>query len=287
VAGTVYDNIKNAGASSGHFANEYLEAQIHFDFFTNPTIFASSPPDDVSKSVDISAIKLLDQLTFIDRVSDASIDVGGGPLDINKIRLPGQININPASGDVLRALPGIQLSANPDRVVANILSYRNRPAKPPTTAPFNNPFTCYNGIAGADYSAVANYPGVGIRSLAEAMIPVNDALGQSPATLDDLDKVWATIYNLCTVRSDTFVVYGYLEAIKINPRYNNPTPHNNGADWYDTASTTDDPNVATAKNLRLARLRWLAIVDRSFCNYNVSNANFQLPRVVAIKDLPR
>ena len=120
-------------------------------------------------------------------------------------------------------------------------------------------------------------------------------------TIDARDAAWGAIYNLCTVRSDTFVVYGYLEAVRVNPRYVAAgLTHNNGSDWYDTsaAATTDDPNNGTIKNQRLARLRWVAIVDRSFCNYGlkkkdpvtgnlIDDPNFQIPRVVAIKDLPR
>ncbi|MCL2645999.1 MAG: hypothetical protein FWD61_03215 [Phycisphaerales bacterium] len=282
-----YDKIKTAN----RFANEYIEAQLHFDFYTTPQIFATSPPDDsgVTDPVDIRAIKLLDQLTFIDRVSDPSIDVGGGALDINKIRLPGQINVNTAPGDVLRCLPGLQAIGNAsaiNNIVGNILAYRSHA----------NGSGNLNYTTGKDYSA-STYGNVrGIHSLGELFIPILDAMNTGGAatfsTLDDRDKVWASIYNLCTVRSDTFVVYGYLEAIKANPRYTGT--HNNSNNWYNTTTgTTDDPNNITCANLRLARLRWVAIVDRSFCNYNTtdntgaSNSLFQTPRIVAIKDLPR
>jgi hypothetical protein len=90
---------------------------------------------------------------------------------------------------------------------------------------------------------------------------------------------------LCTVRSDTFIVYGYMEAVRVNPAYPASPGHNNGTDWY--AGVTDDPHDATKPNLRIAQRRWVALIDRSFSNYDRSDSKFTLPRVVAIKDLPQ
>ncbi len=192
--------------------------------------------------------------------------------------------MNTASGDVLRALPGIQQTATiygdpayPDKLVANILAYRDRSAS--STKSYNAQ------LNSVDFSSTTTYPGKGIHTLSELLTAV-DALavkaGHTASSLDTRDQLWASIYNLCTVRSDTFAVYGYLEAVKANP----VSGHNNGSNWYGTAS--DDPHAASnIPNIRLARRRWIAIVDRSYGNYGRTDATFTLPRVVAIKNLPQ
>jgi hypothetical protein len=179
---------------------------------------------------------------------------------------------------VLRAIPNMS-----DQMVANILAYRNR-AKSYT----------YNGVASSvDFSSPAKYPGVGIRSLAELAVPLANS---SVPTIDLRDLAWGSICNYCTVRSDTFVVYGYIEALKVNPNYT--SNHDNGASWYgavtDSAISTASNDTTNIPNLRVGRERWLAIVDRSWCNYNKTmpdgvtpNTRFVLPRIVAIKDLPQ
>jgi hypothetical protein len=266
-----------------------IEAQIRFDFYADPSIYATSPPTDPTGKHDIRAIRLLDELAMIDRVSDYGNTVNGVTgFDIQKIRLPGQINVNTASGDVLRAIPNMT-----DQMVANILAYRTRDF--PTGTPGS---ATYNGVSSASYDP-ATYPGHGIRSLGELLVPlstVQPASLVSPdqylsGTLDYRDEAWGNIYNLCTVRSDTFAVYGYMEAVKQNPA---DTTFNNGSDWYTASnnaiytasSTIDDPHNA-GPLIRVARRRWVAIVDRSFSNYAAGTANFSLPRVVAIKDLPQ
>jgi hypothetical protein len=226
-------------------------------------------------------VKLLGEIAMVDRVSDYSNAVNGiVGFDIQKIRLPGLINVNTASGDVLRAIPNMT-----DQMVANILAYRSRQAS-----------ITYNGMASTtDYSVVATYPGLGIRSLAELLVPLaglTPARQLNPAqyfsaSMDSRDQAWGSIYNLCSVRSDTFVVYGYLEAVKPNPADN---AFNNNTNWYGTgaANVSDDPHAAsTVPLIRLGRRRWVAIVDRSFCNYGAADAKYSIPRVVAIKDLPQ
>jgi hypothetical protein len=280
INGLISDHIKQLAANaalppySTMGAMDKLDAQVRFDFYSDPSFFATSPPSDPSGKYDIRAMRLLDQLAMIDRVSNYSIDIGGGATDINKIRIPGRINVNTASGDVLRAIPNMT-----DQMVANILSYRSRPS----------PAVPYNGVTGTDYTNAGTYPGVGIRTLGELTVPLATV---GAASIDVRDAAWGKIYNLCSVNSDTFVVYGFMEAVKRNPNYTGPFL--NKAEWYtaDTdaaftaTSTIDDPHNASPI-VRVARRRWVAIVDRSFSNYKAGTANFSLPRIVAIKDLPQ
>lgn len=143
--------------------------------------------------------------------------------------------------------------------------------------------------------------------LETALIP----LGQTFKSLDDRDQVWANLFNYLTVRSDTFVMYGYLEAVRPNPRYNGQMGFDNSSVWYGSVkggtdsnnvhpvTITDDPNDPTMPLLRVGRKRWVAIVDRSMCNYSrsavtlsppapqvVLDPRWALPRIVASKDLP-
>jgi hypothetical protein len=265
------------------------EAQIRFDFKAAPWLYSSpsNPPSPPTiKGGDKRAVQLLDQIAVIDRVYDASIDTGYGPVSIQKLRLPGRINVNTASGmrvaisgtnpigivrdDVLRAIPNMT-----DQAVANIVAYRER-KKLMTLTPSTT--ITYNGAVSPDFTDSSNFPGGGIRSLGELLY----CLPRTGATLDARDALWASIYNYCTVRSDTFVVYGYMEALRAHPKGTN----NNGSDWYG-GGVTDDPTASGVPVLRMAKRRWVAIVDRSFCNYPRTDAtNFTLPRVVAINDLP-
>jgi hypothetical protein len=271
-----------------------VDAQLHFDFYAAPYVYDTTPssnpvtpPSTIPASGDIRAIHLLEQISFIDRVTDRNYQIPGAN-NIDKLRLPGQINVNTAYPDVLRAIPGIQTASDPDQAVANILAYRDR--FPIGSANSANPAAyprkaATPKIPATDFST--NYGGAtsaarGIRSLSELLVPLAVT---GAADLQSRDAVWASCYNLCTVRSDTFIVYGYMEAVRVNPAYPASPGHNNGTDWY--AGVTDDPHDATKPNLRIAQRRWVALIDRSFSNYDRSDSKFTLPRVVAIKDLPQ
>jgi hypothetical protein len=270
-----------------------IDSQLHFNFLAAPWVYnttpsadPASPPTAAIPAGDIRAVHLLEQITLYDRLTDASVAAQVGKVGISGIdllRLPGQVNLNTASGDVIRALPAIQnitinaINTSPNVAVANILAYRDRAGLgtvkyPPTSANVNT----------VDYSDTTKYPGIGIRSMAEVL----NIVGSTTATdLKTRDQDWSAMLNLCTVRSDTFVVYGFMEAVRANPAY---TSFDNASHWY--GAVTDDPhdpNLATIPLLRIAQRRWVAIIDRSFSNYDRSDPKFTLPRVVAIKDLPQ
>jgi hypothetical protein len=293
------------------------DSQIHFDFLAVPWNYSTNGPPAYNtptatprKPGDLRAVRLLEHLSFIDRVTDGAIDVGGSSID--KLRLPGQINVNTASGDVLRAIPNMT-----DQMVANIIGYRYRLKKADAQATYKN-FFFNNVFPNADFDQASGYSGMGIRSLSELMVPINAAVTAPTSSLADRDAVWASIYNLCTVRSDTFVVYGFLEALKLNPAYDQSAKaFDNSGMWYgskvsdginpDTTvqviESPNDPNRLTAPLLRVSKRRWVAIIDRSFCNADkkqplyqpdgtkndpiTNNPAFSLPKIVAIKDLPQ
>ena len=226
------------------------------------------------------AVVFLNCLTTIDRFSDFSIQIGNANPDISKLRIPGKINVNTASGDVLRAIPNMT-----DQMVANILGYRSgTPATYGTTSATTN-------LTGS----ITASEGHGFHTLGELLVALATP---AQATMDLRDKAWASVFNLCTVRSDTFAVYGYMEAVRQNPNFagfsDKPDSLGNKG-WYtpstdaaysSPAFSIDDPHN-TGPLIRVARRRWIAIVDRSFSNYAAGSGQFVLPRVVAIKDLPQ
>ncbi|HVT80884.1 MAG TPA: hypothetical protein VHM90_09520, partial [Phycisphaerae bacterium] len=163
-----------------------------------------------------------------------------------------------------------------------------------------------------NFSNQTEFPGYGIHSIAELLVPLA-ALRQldAPAatTLAERDWLWGDIASCLTVRSDTFVVYAYMEALRQNPHYTGA--FDNKYDWYATnygtsvtpptggVGVTDDPNLDNYGLLRVARRRWVAIVDRSYANFSryqpnlgagppfILDPRFTQPRIVAQKDLPR
>ena len=233
------------------------DAQVHFDFKAPAEFFkdpAHVPQPTDAFSYDARAVQLFDYLAVLDRVGDPSINIGGGRNDTAKLRLPGRINVNTADPATLAAIANM-----PSGVAGNIVAYRDRTS----------------GSAG-NYSAA---PGRGIRTLAELLVPIADA-GVSPRNLRERDADWARIINQCTTQSDSFAVYGYLEAIRPNPNF----PGHAADDFYDVASTSNDPHDPAAKNIRLGARRWVAIVDRSWCNGMRGDGMFELPRVLGIRD---
>jgi|GEM_PF-2292001 len=304
------------------------EAQIRFDFRATSGLYAQ--PVQTGSMGDPRAAVLLEYLTLVDRAADTT-DVGGGSNDVNKVRLPGRINVNTADGLVLKAISTTNML---DTHVANILTYRTREVTPRS----------FNGASGYGFSGLApNYLGYGIRTQAElyfvlrpqryfawttrnrtgTIVPRQTATWASgSATIDSVDATTvrlsaitgtpptagmavattdgttsggfefveddstlvqrdvpaARVMNYCTVRSDAFVVYGLLEALR-----QNSNSHNDGTDWY--GAVTEDPSDTSAPNRRVASRRFMAIVDRSLVNYPRSDARFTQSRLVAIRDL--
>jgi hypothetical protein len=134
-------------------------------------------------------------------------------------------------------------------------------------------------------------------------IPLADLPGGIPHTHPG--ALWPRFFSQLTVRSDTFVVYGYMEALRVHPNVpmdpNAKVHHDNAFNWYDfdenitsmeqVRTTVDDRSVTLAddkslRNLRIARRRFMAIIDRSFSNAGRDSDTAEVPEIVAIKDLP-
>ncbi len=205
------------------------DAMIHFDFKMKPLL----PQND--NNIESKNARLLDGITFLNRTDPTythqePCDPGNRYLT----RIPGRININTADANVLQALMtlvGLTLSAG-----TTLVSYRDRTG---------------------NFTSSSAYPGYGFRSVGELLVPLTSTafMATVPKTFDQRDQVWAMLFNELTVRSDTYVVYGLLQAVQQSGM---PTSHNNTTDWYD------------ASNLQqhvVAQRRFIALVDLSYCNY--------------------
>ncbi len=274
------------GTPDGNIHLQY-EANARFDFADAP----SASNVSILQAVDPRAQALLGLITFVDRYNDPSVTVDGSPTSLNKLRIPGRINVNTASPDVLADLySNMTNAAIPRRqMVADTVALRGR-----TTFAYSDA----NGAATASFIK-PTLPQLAIQNMGQLLTAFiyGSTPKQVPLTLDMRDQEWAAIYNFATVRSDTFVVYGYIEALEQNPY----APHDNRYDWYPTTSAsnpnvTDDPTglppttagttAPPAYNIRVGKRRFVAIIDRSYCNGNQGAGNFELPRVVALKVLP-
>lgn len=94
----------------------------------------------------------------------------------------------------------------------------------------------------------------------------------TPATLYDRDLIFARLLNRVTFSSDTFVVYVYGESVKRSSTYTGI--FNDAGDWYTAVGT------GTRLEKKKER-RFVAILDRSVCNYPVGGSNYVTPTRVA------
>jgi hypothetical protein len=253
---------------------------------------------------DPRAHAVLSMMCGYDRSTDGVDQLGTGSADgIDETRVPGRINLNTATPQVLHAMiddycyntnTGFNATLA-NNIVNAIIGYRDRVGTN-LTGPGLIPFNVI--------------PGKGIKAIAELAVPLGIVDGNlqwtgtypyvqpvsakvtleimhSPtyyrrtALPDNFTASWTKLFTAGTVRSDTFAVYGYMEAIRIHP--NNLT-HNNGADWYGAA--TEDPTATGVANQRLMTRLWVSIVDRSWSNYRRGSGGFVMPKVVASRDIP-
>ncbi len=100
---------------------------------------------------DPRAQRLLQLLSTVDRASDGTDQLGAGTADtLDEVRLPGRVNVNTASDQVLAALPNMTVA-----LVANIHAYRDR----------LNGYTNASLTGCTTATNYSTYPGMGIRSM--------------------------------------------------------------------------------------------------------------------------
>lgn len=117
------------------------------------------------------------------------------------------------------------------------------------------------------------------------------------ATIQQRDAAWADVENFISVRSDTFAVYGLIQALRLNPAYmaqrSAAGPAYAPVDWYNAnqgitanQTATRDSLGTDARNPNLefileGQRRFIAIIDRSCCNAGSQNQ----PLITAIKSV--
>ena len=242
------------------------EANARFDFI-QPT--GTMPPDP-------RALNILKMITMTNQADNPAMSGNSATLDA--IRMAGRLNVNTASLPALENLfVSVGDSSSADNLATLIVDCRDR--------------------IGTFINTGTNNPGSGICSTGQLLYALNDG-STAATTMDNRDWTWATIYNMATVRGDTFVVYGLIQALHLNGNYNGTLPTTaNTTDWYtaNQAGTSGsvavplistDPDNTAAEYILEGQRRFVAIMDRSYCNLGPSTPGFQLPKVVALKVLP-
>ena len=262
--------------------NLQYEANARFDFLDD----LGSP----SYVPDPAAIKLLDYITFDSAFSDGSVNDGSNIY--NKLAVPGRININTASLPVLEAMIG---SFDGSTSGTN---------SPQALATDINQYSLRLGT----FSAIR---GLGFHSKAELTWALANVLnGVSPTSIAARDNAtgFAELYNMATVRSDTFICYTYIQALRLNEAY----IQNGGAykvtDWYNATQGIGfyhpgtEGSIANSSTVNISgtnyypefilegQKRFVALIDRTNATSNgagATSANPPDPQVVALQGLPQ
>ena len=313
-------------------STEEAESALYFDFAYDPrAAYTAADAGDADPVVTAKGTAgevpptILSMTTLTDRSQSntaAASALPGSNADL--VRQAGKININTAGPDVLYsifsedgAMSGdttpVQQSLDISALVDDAIAFRQRLAAGTAGLPL---FAVTTGPVVVTPVANANnysiYAGTaGFRSNADllvALLPTIESgkfpTGQvaTPTTLQQRDAAWADVENFITVRSDTFAVYGLVQALRLNPAYvaGGGTVADLATDWYnanqgvapgtvgpgaqeyeDTIST--DPTNQNAEFILRGSRRFIAIVDRSYCN----NGTAVQPHIVALKILPQ
>ena len=305
------------------FTNEGLEANLYFDFaydlraaYTAANATGEIPPT------------ILSMTTLTDRSQSntaAASALPGGASDL--VRQAGKININTAGPDVLYSVfsddGALWNSSNPPTppaislLVDDAIGFRGRLASTAMVPQFSITGSGGSAVVTVTMNAgINNYNGFtttadasGFRSTADlllAMLPTINASNSlysgypgsaSITTLQQRDAAWADVENFITVRSDTFAVYGLVQALRLNPTWTNPGDYI-PVDWYNanqgmgytssTSNPTGEDSISSdptqnAEFILEGSRRFIAIIDRSYCN----NGAIVQPHIVALKLLPQ
>lgn len=308
---------------------ELSESALYFDFAYDPraaynAVDASFGDPQVTVLGEIPPT-FLSCTTLTDRSQSnttAAIALPEGTADL--VRQAGKININTAGPDVLYSAfseDGALWNGSTaptalavSRLVDDAIGFRGRlPSTglvPQFTVTGTGSSATVNVAMAAGVNNYNTYGGVGYQSTADllvAFLPTIFTPGDlysgsvAPSTIQQRDAAWADVENFLTVRSDTFAVYGLVQALRLNPAYSAAAAAGNATylptDWYNASqgivvgtgtkyyegSISTDPTNPNAEFILEGSRRFIAIVDRSYCN---NGATVQ-PHIVALKILPQ
>jgi hypothetical protein len=310
------------------FAAEPYEAALYFDFAFDPRAAynaadASFGDPQVTVAGEIPPT-FLSCTTLTDRTQPEvptppmASALPEGAVDL--VRQAGKININTAGPDVLYSLfsndgalwdgAKTPTPAAVSSLVDDAIGFRGRLAASSPVPVFAVTGTGSSAVASVTMAAgVNNYStyinaadASGFRSTSDLLVAflptiyaTNGFYANSgpPSTIQQRDAAWADVENFISIRSDTFAVYGLVQALRLNPNWANITTNYLATDWYNanqgtfTATgegmVTTDPTSTTDEFILEGSRRFIAIVDRSYCN---NGATVQ-PHIVALKILPQ
>ena len=311
--------------AGGTISPEVSESALYFDFAYDPrAAFTAADAGFLDPEIapaDTGAIPptILSTTTLTDRSQSnpiAQIALPEGATDL--VRQAGKININTAGIDVLYSAFSedgalwkgsvAPLPLDVDQLVVDAIGFRERATAGSAIAGL--PPALIVPTPGYYTKGYAGFGGVGFQSPADllvAFIPTIEsgkfptALITTPTTLQQRDAAWADVENFISVRSDTFAVYGLVQALRLNPAYSAAVAAGNASynptDWYNASqgyligtgtvyhpkTISTDPTNQNAEFIMEGSRRFIAIVDRSYCN---NGATVQ-PHIVALKILPQ
>ncbi len=312
----------NIPAISGYtaVADEGFLARIYFDFPFDSRAALTSSDMPTNGPVEPSVLSML---SLGARADDAGVTPTGVAYANLLTRTPGLINVNTA-GEVplYDAIYTAAFSASggnatnaatyTSQLVADAIAYRDR-----LGAQSNFPiFSSTSGTVTATGTTPAYnaYPGYNIRSLGDLLLAwlpeleaINKAVGGGtvPGSFLQRDILWADCANNFCVHSDSFAVYGLVQAIRLNPNYLSNGGNYVDTDWYNASQETPYPGNGLAKWLIAptssisvgtaaspvtiipefileGQRRFVAIVDSSY-----STPPALPPKIVAMKILPQ
>ena len=321
------------------FSGEASDAALYFDFAYDPRAADSAATQTPGYPMDpvlaqnggvigemSPNILSMVSVTYRPTTGPAGAALPEGATDL--IRLPGKININTAGPDVLYSAfsddgalwnGAAPTATSVSNLVDAAIGFRDRLPAGVAVPIFTSTGTAGSTSATTTMTMATNpsltfnyngqgYPGTGFRTRADlltAMLPIIDTAGTLytgslvPTTLQQRDAAWADVANFLTVRSDTFAVYGLVQALRLNPVYNAAVAAGTApyypTDWYNANqgitigagpteySISTDPTNQNAEFILEGSRRFIAIVDRSYCN----NGAVVQPHIVALKILPQ
>ena len=310
------DSTTTAGGYKA-LANEQGLAQAYFDFPFDPRAALTSADMPTTGAVEPS---VLNMFSLVTRADNPSVTGAWLPYPNLLTRTPGLINVNTAGEvplydaiyDAAYAAAGdvaATAALHTSELVADTIAYRDRLAA-------QSNFPIFTSIAGAAATvtptgttpAYNTYPGYNIKSLGDlllAWLPELETISPNPTSFLQRDMLWAACANNFCVHSDSFAVYGLVQAIRLNPNYLSSGGTVNPTDWYNAnqdiygtsgyvegaLAPTPTVTLGTGTSARTyipefileGQRRFVAIVDSSYS----TPPGVTAPKIVAIKYLPQ
>ncbi len=314
----------------GSAATEEAFAQVYFDFPFDPRAALTSVDMPTTGVVPPNVLTMFSLNARADNPAATPVGLAYSSL---LTRTPGLINVNTAGEvplydaiyDAAVSVAGTTKGPVFDsQLVADAIAYRDRLAAQTAFPIFSS--TGGTGTSGGTVTATGatpaydTYPGYNIKSAGDlllAWLPELETISPNPTSFLQRDELWADCANNFCVHSDSFAVYGLVQAIRLNPNYVSNGGLPGAADWYRASQETPYNHLAagyggvylaprliaptssvtvgigTASRTIIPEFilegqrRFVAIVDSSYSTPNNGTGTSPAPKIVAMKILPQ